>query len=258
MPVNEIFVGAPSEPMRRLVRRFLFVRSPSEHRDRHLPDTGFVAAFTVDGTCAIAPGVNAPASGLTGLWDTVRTHAHGRGHAVFLIAFTPVGAAALLRAPLNPFANRTVDLREVLGRRDGVERLHEAIAEAADHVTRVRLAEDFLRTRGDRAQPDPRVSAAVSWIERSRGRARVDDLARRVGLSERTLERRFLRDVGTSPRRFASIVRVQHVARLRTAGHDFTSIAHAAGYYDQSHFNRDFKRVAGVAPDAFFRSGADS
>jgi AraC-like DNA-binding protein len=236
------------------VRRFLFVRSTAEHHDSHLPDTGCVAALTLNGACAIAPGVNAPASALTGLWDSVRTHAHGRGHAVFLIAFTPVGAAALLGSPLDRFANRTVDLREVLDGRDGVERLHEAIADASDHDMRVRLAEDFLLARTAGRPPDTLVSAAASWIERSRGRARVGALARRVGLSERSLERRFLQHVGTSPRRFASIVRVQHVARLRAEGHDFTTIAHAAGYYDQPHFNRDFKRIAGVAPEAFFDS----
>jgi AraC-like DNA-binding protein len=251
---KRIVVAFAGEPLRRFVRRFLFIRSTAEHRDLHLPDTGFVAAFTVAGTCAIAGHSNAPAAALTGLWDTVRGHQHGRGHAVFLIAFTPLGAAAVLGCPLNRFANRTVDLHDVLEPRSELERLHEAIARAGNQEARVQLAERFLAARIAGDALDPAVSDAVSWLERSHGRARVDALARRVGLSERALERRFLQRVGIPPRRFASIVRVQHVARLQAAGHDFTTIAHTAGYCDQPHFNRDFKRITGVAPAAYFGS----
>jgi len=76
------------------------------------------------------------------------------------------------------------------------------------------------------------------------------------GLSQSALERRFRRNVGTSPRRFASILRLKNAVRLRAVGHDFTSIAHSAGYSDQSHFTNDFKRVTGLAPSAFFQQSS--
>jgi AraC-like DNA-binding protein len=41
--------------------------------------------------------------------------------------------------------------------------------------------------------------------------------------------------------------------RLRAAGADFTSAAHAAGYFDQSHFVHDFRRATGSSPHEFFR-----
>jgi AraC-like DNA-binding protein len=39
---------------------------------------------------------------------------------------------------------------------------------------------------------------------------------------------------------------------LKTTGRDFAHVAHEAGYYDQSHFNKDFRRFTGQAPESFF------
>ena len=103
------------------------------------------------------------------------------------------------------------------------------------------------------ARPDDFVSAAVSRIEDARGVVRIDRLARWVGLSQSALERRFRRVTGTSPKKFASIVRLRHVVHLRAKGADFTSIAIAAGYCDQSHFIKDFKQITGFAPESFFQ-----
>ena len=74
-----------------------------------------------------------------------------------------------------------------------------------------------------------------------------------MGLSQSALERRFRREVGASPKKFAALVRLRHVVRLRRAGVSLTDIAHAAGYADQPHFIKDFKRFTGQAPESFFR-----
>ena len=54
---------------------------------------------------------------------------------------------------------------------------------------------------------------------------RIDDLARRAGFSQSALERRFRREVGPSPKKFAGIVRLRNVVRLRRTGASFTEIA---------------------------------
>jgi len=90
----------------------------------------------------------------------------------------------------------------------------------------------------------------------SQASVRIEELARQMGLSQSALEGRFRRNVGTSPKQFASILRLKNAVRLRALGHDFTSIAHSAGYSDQSHFTNDFKRVTGLAPSAFFQQSS--
>jgi AraC-like DNA-binding protein len=173
-----------------------------------------------------------------------------------LVQFTAVGAAAFLHRPLDEFFNSTVALDEAMGRSGMGHCLHEQLASARNHAVRIRLLEGFLLAHVADARPDPLVSAAVSWIERASPAGRIDVLARHIGLSQSALERRFRRVVGTTPRKFASIVRLQQVLHLRKAGHDLTSIAHIAGYFDQSHFIHDFRRLTGAAPEAYFAQTA--
>lgn len=252
-----VLVQAPCEALRPLVRRFLVVESVTAHGDAHLPDTGCVAAFRFRGMCRLDGAAEAPRSAITGLWDTVRRHSHSGDHAAVIVAFTPTGAAAWLRQPLEEIGNTTVDLEEMVGRRAGLDRLEDRLAGAANHAERIRLVEDLLlaqagAAQAGAAQADPLIDAAVALIEQTQAGMRIGELTRRIGLSQSALERRFRRVVGASPRRFASLVRLQNVLRLRATGAGLTTIAHAAGYSDQPHFNRDFKRFTRVAPGAFF------
>lgn len=247
---------APVAALRPLVRRIAVVESVAAHDDAHLPDTGLVAAFGFRGECRLYGGAPAPRAVITGLWDTARGHAHSRDHAVVIVAFTPLGAAAWLRTPLDAFANATEDLDAVLGRAAGLDTLHARLVDASDHAQRMRLVESMLLAGLGDARPDPQTAAAVAAIERAQGHLRIATLAHELGLSQSALERRFRRHVGASPRRFASLVRLRHVLRLRAAGADLTTLAHAAGYCDQSHFNKDFRRIAGAAPRAFFARAA--
>jgi AraC-like DNA-binding protein len=253
---TQALVQTPCEALRPSVKRFLVVESTAARRDAHLPETGLVAAFCFRGVCWVNGIAEAPRAAITGLWDTVRTHTHSRDHAVVIVSFTATGAAALLRQPLEEFGNATADLDVVLGRRAGLDRLHDQLAGAATHAQRIRLVEDLLLAQAGDARLDPLVAAAVALIERTQATMRIEELTRRIGLSQSALERRFRRLVGASPRRFASLVRLQNVVRLRAAGADLTTIAHAAGYSDQPHFIKDFKRFTGLAPGSFFARAA--
>ena len=59
--------------------------------------------------------------------------------------------------------------------------------------------------------------------------------------------------VGVTPRHFSNVVRFRSVfdklnGRDRP---DWTALANDAGYFDQSHMNRDFRRFLGVSPSAY-------
>jgi len=252
----KVFVQTPCEALRPFVKRFLVIEYPAPHQDSHLPDTGLIAAFPFRGHCRLEDGRTAPRAGVTGLWDRLRYHAHSKGNSVVVAAFTPGGASAFLRHPLDELANTTVALDDLIGNASSLARLDEQLAEAPNHFRRTRLVENFLLTRLGGTPPDPLVAASVSWIENAPPTARITQLVRYIGLSQSALERRFRRVVGTSPKRFAALVRLKSIIRLRATGASLTSVAHTAGYFDQSHFIHDFKRVTGLAPESYFANMA--
>lgn len=249
----QVLEQAPRPALRPFIQRFLVVEFPSLHRDAHLPDTRPVAAFSFRGRVRIDGGAWAPPTAFTGLRETLRAHEHWHEHAVLLATFTPVGAAAFLGPSLEEFVGTTTDLAGLLAPPVELDRLCEQLAGADDHGRRITMVEDFLLARVRVSAPDPLVAAAIAWLERGAGNTRIDDLTRYIGLSQSALERRFRRVVGVSPKRFASVVRLLRAVRLRATGADSTAVAHAAGYFDQSHFIHDFRRATGSSPQAFFR-----
>jgi transcriptional regulator GlxA family with amidase domain len=132
----------------------------------------------------------------------------------------------------------------------------EQLNTAENHRRRIALVEQFLLASMRGSTPDPLISAAVAWLERGATAKRIDNLARYIGLSQSALERRFRRIIGVSPKKFASLARLRRAARLQTTGADLTTVAHESGYFDQSHFIKEFRRATGSAPSAFFRRPA--
>jgi hypothetical protein len=141
----QVFEQAPGRALRPFVQRFLVLEFPFLHRDAHLPDTSPVAAFSFQGGCRIDGGRWVPPAALTGLRETLRTHEHCHQHAVLLATFTPVGAAAFLRPPLEEFAGSTTDLNGILDRSEEVGWLCEQLAGAKNHGRRVKLLGDSGR-----------------------------------------------------------------------------------------------------------------
>ncbi len=97
------------------------------------------------------------------------------------------------------------------------------------------------------------MSAALRAIGAAAGAIRVRTLAQDLGVSQDALEKHFRRIVGASPKQFATIVRVRQAVELSRQSPSLTALALDAGYYDQSHFIRDFRAITGDAPGHFFQ-----
>jgi AraC-like DNA-binding protein len=247
-----IFRQAPCPALRPIIKRFLVIEFPWLYSDVHLPETDAVAAFSFRGACRINEIDWAPPAAFTGPRDTLRAHEHREGHAVLLAMFTPIGAYPFVRSPLHELAGITVSLEELLGSPEELRQLTEQLDAAIDNRQRVALVENFLLARLSISGTDPLITAAVSWLEQGTTGQRMDDLTRYIGLSQSALERRFRRVVGVSPKKYASLMRLRRAVRLQATGVDLTTVAHGAGYFDQSHFIKDFRRATGSAPSFFF------
>lgn len=69
------------------------------------------------------------------------------------------------------------------------------------------------------------------------------------------LVRAFSREFGLGPHQYLIGRRVDHARGLLLEGLPPREVAAAVGFYDQPHFTRHFKRVLGVAPSHYARSG---
>jgi len=104
----------------------------------------------------------------------------------------------------------------------------------------------FSRPRAAR-RIDPRVARAVEVLQqRCHDLTPVGELARGVGLSGSRFQHLFTQEVGVPFRRYRAWHRLRAAIGEIVQGSTFTHAAHAAGFADQAHFARDFRRTFGA------------
>ena len=253
-PHVKLTVAEPCVELRPFVRQFLITESTSHYSHLLLPDTAPVAAFRFNGSSLRLGSDPLPRALLSGVYDVTRTLRRPANTAVLLVRFTETGLAAFIREPLHLLFDVSMSIDQFV-RHSELELVEEQLAEASHHVERIFILEQFLLHRLPRHQvePDPLVQFLVKQIKQKNGDVRIGDLVRDSGLSQSAIERRFCRNVGTTPRKFASIVRFRHVLELKSRANNLTEVAYRAGYSDQSHFINDFRRFTAQPPRAFFQ-----
>lgn len=173
------------------------------------------------------------------------------------VRFKPDGARAFFGRPMRECVDVRIALDDVWA--GSGTRLADAMAAVDDAATRIALADAFVAERiaaqadGD----DEAVACCVAMIEASGGQVAIDALLQAARLGRRQLERRFAEAVGVGPALLAAIFRFRSVFDLIEHDSDrpWTDAALGAGFYDQSHFIREFRRFVGCTPGEFFRGG---
>ena len=169
------------------------------------------------------------------------------------VRFHARGAYLFFQRPLSEVAAGIVDLSDIW--KKSARELTERVALARGMTARVRLIEESLLGLLSRnGRYDHTVDRCLQLIERSCGQMNVAQLAHHLGVSVRQLTRRFQHTVGLSPKEFARVSRFLHVVRCLSGREPrtLTETALACGYFDQAHFNHEFREMAGMAPGEFF------
>jgi AraC-like DNA-binding protein len=104
---------------------------------------------------------------------------------------------------------------------------------------------------GCRATPEAACGRAVRLAREcldAAGPVSSAALERLTGLSRFRLTRHFEKSLGTSPHRYATMRRLERAKRLVAAGCSLAEAAAAAGFSDQAHMTRQFRRAYGLSP----------
>jgi AraC-like DNA-binding protein/mannose-6-phosphate isomerase-like protein (cupin superfamily) len=112
-----------------------------------------------------------------------------------------------------------------------------------------RLPGQRLRQDAERRQALDRIAPALDRIARDFAEdVSVEELARLSGMSSETLRRCFQRALDCSPKQYQQRVRVDHAARLLTAGVSVLEAGYRAGFSSPSNFYRQFTAIMGSSP----------
>jgi AraC-like DNA-binding protein len=184
----------------------------------------------------------------------VRLSGNGTGDVVG-IRFRTAAASSLVRMPLADLTDRVESLTCVS--RDFANDLLAAVRPHEQPAARARA---LARVLGRRvvASPDLLATTATNSLERP-SRVRIESLARSLGTTPRTLERRVTMATGLPPATLRRVMRFRRTFRILDGAPRGTwaEVAARAGYADQAHLIRDFRQFAGAAPSDFFQTEPD-
>ncbi len=142
-------------------------------------------------------------------------------------------------------------------------RLHataEARAEPLERSSRLTSAFALLIARhADTLHLEPRIATEPELVrrlrdylqERATTTVRLEDLAAVAGMSAFRTLRVFEQSIGMPPHAYLTHLRVACARRLLIEGTSLAQVATLAGFYDQSHLTRHFKRIVGVTPGQY-------
>jgi AraC-like DNA-binding protein len=163
------------------------------------------------------------------------------------VKLDPRALRTLIGMPLSEFRDTTVACADI-----GVTALSEfeekvASLRSVDQLARA-FDQFFLRRMTDEVGEENAVSHLLERIRARRGSQSILQWAREHRVDPRTLERRFVAEMGLRPKQFARIERFKYCYHRLGTWQPGGCRTYLEPYYDESHFNREFRHFLGMSP----------
>ncbi|RFM28713.1 helix-turn-helix transcriptional regulator [Deminuibacter soli] len=170
------------------------------------------------------------------------------------IRFFPHAAVCFLNDKIDLFNNQVVDFSHLSG--TPVNDLYAQLQDTSNWHKRIELVENYLLNQLSASETKFGRLAVVNDVMLELRRAdffdNIDNVALRYGITSRYLQKLFVQYTGLTPKLYSKIHRFQNSLRLITKKDtSLTSIAYDCGYFDQSHFIREFKSFTGLTPSGY-------
>ena len=170
------------------------------------------------------------------------------------IVFKPAAIASIFRIPMVELTDKRISLEDVFGSESVL--ITEQIAEAADATAKIAVLENFLIFKITRQSFSlDSVDYAVDIIQEKKGIVAVKDLVTELGVNRRQFERKFIQKVGLSPKYYSRLKRLSYICSLliNHRNPDWQDVIYAGGFYDQSHFIKDFVEFIQQNPSLYYK-----
>ena len=170
------------------------------------------------------------------------------------IVFNPLGINAFLKEPLSRFVANHFSFFDCFGN-PFVELMDSVFAEKNLEKKRDFLDSFFIENYNE--FNEPKIVYAVDKLMKSNGKASIEQLAKELNISRKTLLRLFKLHLDYSPREYKTIVKFRKALEAyqqQKQKNNFAALSYEADYYDQADLNKHFKKKTGMTPTELFSS----
>lgn len=168
------------------------------------------------------------------------------------VQFKAAGAHPFFHIPAGELHNLNVPLDALWG--PAADELCNRLREARTPNARFLVLEQSLRRRLDpEHEGHHAVAFALKAFQAGPHHRTIREVAEQAGLSQKWLSQVFRNEVGLAPKVYRRLQRFQGALTLIGGRRqlDWAGLALACGYYDQAHFNREFRAFSGLCPTSY-------
>ncbi|MGV3538748.1 MAG: helix-turn-helix domain-containing protein [Rufibacter sp.] len=246
----------PSKLLKPYIKYFVVSEGEVENKYKVFPTSGLVIGFQYKGhlsTIKDNTESKLASAGITGIADGYKIFKNSTDIGTVLVYFTEIGFTHFASQPANELFNLSLSLDYIFDK-NSITEVEEKLATATTDKLRVEIVEQFLISELKDIQTDKLIVEAVKLIYQSKGTIRIKELNEKLFISQSPFEKRFRKVVGTTAKKFASIVRFNAVLDNLNETKSLIEICHENNFFDQAHFIKDFRQYTGDTPENFKRS----
>lgn len=245
----------PTDKLKDYIKYFIVSENNSESEYKVFPSTGFVMGFQYKGQLATIKENKEhklTSAGITGITDGYKIFKNSTNIGTVLVYFTEIGFTHFSSNPANELFNLSISLRDIF-EKSKVNEVEERLSMDLTDKQRINIIEQFLFTQLKNIETDKLIIEAVKLIYQSKGSIRIKELNEKLFISQSPFEKRFRKVVGTTAKKFASIVRFNSVLNNMNESKSWIEIFYENNFFDQAHLIKYFKQYTGVSPENFKR-----
>lgn len=203
----------PTDQLKPFIKYFVISENDVKSEYKVFPSSGLVMGFQYSGRLTNIKNETEEkltSAGITGISDSYKIFGNSAGIGTVLVYFTETGFAQFASHPANELFNLSISLEQIFSK-NIVNETEEKLASANSDKQRITIIERFLLSQLKDKQKDKLIVEAVKIIYETKGTIRIRELNERLYISQSPFEKRFRKLVGTTPKKFASIVRFNSV-----------------------------------------------
>lgn len=248
----------PTEQLRPYIKTYKIIESLLGTTNLVLPNTSFAMAFRFKGQISYLNDkykIPLEFATFSGLQKSARLINYDPDTSAIIVIFKEAGLSAFFKQPLHELFGQSISLDNFFSASE-IFMVHEQLINCKNDLERIATLEEFLLSKLTHFSADKLISAAISKINAENGNVRIKELAKDLFISQDAFEKRFRKMIGATPKQFSHIVKMNTAISKNKSVPFFLDLAFENGYYDQPHFNNDFKKFTGRTPTDFFRSAS--
>lgn len=245
----------PTDQLKPYIKYFVVSENELANEYKIFPTSGLVIGFQYKGQLATInqnTENKLTSAGITGITDGYKVFKNSADIGTILIYFTETGFAHFASHPANELFNLSLSLDDVFDR-NIITEVEEKLMVATSDEHRIKIVEQFLVSQLKDIETDKLIVEAIKLIYQTNGTIRIKELNERLSISQSPFEKRFRKVVGTTAKKFASIIRFNTVLDHLNSSKTLTEICYENNFFDQAHFIKDFKQFTGDTPENFKR-----